>query len=175
MCPVVGVQFCKHNTISGLKKPHRSQPWADTQMIYPRILAVLSLETWRYSHRTCECLSIFLYVGKHNARCTLLLWQCSESLVCTWPWPCMCSSTSVSEWFFNSRWSSCIFPGSAEIIAIAKGTTHDPAGIKSVRLEVSSVNNSSRETTGKGRWGPASRSVWPPDTWYIIAIVNKAF
>nr|XP_034373175.1 otoconin-90 isoform X2 [Arvicanthis niloticus] len=40
-------------------------------------------------------------------------------------------------------------PGSAEIIAIAKGTTHDSAGIKLLRLEVSSVDNGSQETTGK--------------------------
>ncbi|GAB1299409.1 Otoconin-90 [Apodemus speciosus] len=41
-------------------------------------------------------------------------------------------------------------PGSAEIIAIAKGTTHDSAGIKPLRFQVSSVDNGSQETTGKG-------------------------
>ncbi|XP_052017193.1 otoconin-90 isoform X1 [Apodemus sylvaticus] len=40
-------------------------------------------------------------------------------------------------------------PGSAEIIAIAKGTTHDSAGIKPLRFEISSVDNGSQETTGK--------------------------
>ncbi|XP_028629125.1 otoconin-90 isoform X1 [Grammomys surdaster] len=39
-------------------------------------------------------------------------------------------------------------PGSAEIIAIAKGTTHDSASIKPLRLEIS-VDNGSQETTGK--------------------------
>ncbi|CAO2602143.1 Oc90, partial [Lemmus lemmus] len=40
-------------------------------------------------------------------------------------------------------------PGSAEIIAIAEGATHVPAGIKSLRLEVSPAGNGSQETTGK--------------------------
>ncbi|XP_041528526.1 otoconin-90 [Microtus oregoni] len=40
-------------------------------------------------------------------------------------------------------------PGSAEIVAIAEGATHVPAGIKSLRLEVSPVGNGSQETTGK--------------------------
>ncbi|XP_031214278.1 otoconin-90 isoform X2 [Mastomys coucha] len=40
-------------------------------------------------------------------------------------------------------------PGSAEIIDVAKGTTHDSAGIIPLRLEVSSVDNGSQETTGK--------------------------
>ncbi|XP_051016499.1 otoconin-90 [Acomys russatus] len=40
-------------------------------------------------------------------------------------------------------------PGSAEIDAIAKGATHVSAGTKPLRLEVSSVDNGSQETTGK--------------------------
>lgn len=51
----------------------------------------------------------------------------------------------------NSEPSICIFSGSAEIAAIAKGATHGSAGTKPLRLEVSSVDNSSQETTGKGR------------------------
>ncbi|XP_059103870.1 otoconin-90 isoform X2 [Peromyscus eremicus] len=40
-------------------------------------------------------------------------------------------------------------PGSAEIVAIAEGATRVPAGIKTLRLEVSSVDNGSQETNGK--------------------------
>ncbi|KAL1767826.1 otoconin-90 isoform X1 [Sigmodon hispidus] len=40
-------------------------------------------------------------------------------------------------------------PGSAEIAAIAEGTTLVPAGIKTLKLEISSVDNGSQETTGK--------------------------
>ncbi|XP_055482646.1 otoconin-90 [Psammomys obesus] len=40
-------------------------------------------------------------------------------------------------------------PGSAEIVAIAKGATHAAAGMKPLRLGVSSVGNGSQETTGK--------------------------
>lgn len=51
----------------------------------------------------------------------------------------------------NSEQSSYVFSGSAEIVAIAEGATHVPAGIKSLRLEVSPGGNGSQETTGKGR------------------------
>ncbi|XP_036064881.1 otoconin-90 [Onychomys torridus] len=40
-------------------------------------------------------------------------------------------------------------PGSAEIVAIAEGAARVPTGIKTVRLEVSSVDNGSQETNGK--------------------------
>ncbi|CAH7111411.1 Oc90 [Phodopus roborovskii] len=40
-------------------------------------------------------------------------------------------------------------PGSAEVVDRAEGATHVPAGIKTLRLEVSSVDNGSQETTGK--------------------------
>ncbi|XP_040586245.1 otoconin-90 [Mesocricetus auratus] len=40
-------------------------------------------------------------------------------------------------------------PGSAEIAARAEGATHVPAGIRTSRLEVSSVGNGSQETAGR--------------------------
>ena len=80
-------------------------------------------------------------------RCALLLCLCSEKSLSAFGLDHVCMRSSANV----SGPSSCVFSGSAEIIAIAKGTTHDSAGMKPLRFEVSSVDNGSQETTGKGR------------------------
>lgn len=70
--------------------------------------------------------------------------------VCGLDHVCVHLQMSLSSSANNSEPSSCIFSGSAEIIALAKGTTHS-AGIKPLRLGVSSVDNGSQEAAGKGR------------------------